>query len=139
VKEIARACTIPAYLGITVFKRMFDILRSSSGTGNTTRRVLGALALSLLLAACGTTSEVTSGAQPNVHQVTGKATGTRMSWATARSKAMDAATDYCKQRSQRVSIKSEATSGVRSLEEQTATVSFTCVPLTTSADAASIN
>ncbi len=69
----------------------------------------------MLLAACGTTSEVTAGAQPNVF--TGKATGTRMSWVTARSKAMDAANDYCAKRSQRTVIKSEATSGVRSLEE----------------------
>ncbi|KMZ11308.1 hypothetical protein BHUM_04543c [Candidatus Burkholderia humilis] len=51
-----------------------------------------------------------------------------MSWVTARNKAMDAATDYCKQRAQRVSIQSEATSGVRSLEKQTSTVSFTCLP-----------
>jgi hypothetical protein len=51
-----------------------------------------------------------------------------MSWVTARNAAMDAASDYCKQRSQRVAIRSEATSGVRSLEEQTSTVSFTCVP-----------
>jgi hypothetical protein len=85
------------------------------------------------LAACGTTGEVTAGAKPNTYTVTGKATGTRMSWVTARNKAMDAAADYCKQRSQRVSIQSEATSGVRSLEEQTSTVSFTCLPDTTAA------
>ncbi|MDR5817329.1 MULTISPECIES: hypothetical protein [unclassified Caballeronia] len=97
------------------------------------RHVLGASALSLLLAACGTTSDITAGPQPNSYTVTGKATGTRMSWATARKAAMDAATDYCKQRSQRVSVKSEATSGVRSLEEQTAKVSFTCVPDATTA------
>ncbi|SAL55922.1 hypothetical protein AWB71_02985 [Caballeronia peredens] len=103
---------------------MFDSLRSNLST----RRALGAIAFSLFLAACGTTNGVTAGAQPNTYTVTGKATGTRMSWVTARNAAMDAATDYCKQRSQRVSIKSEATSGVRSLEEQTSTVSFSCVP-----------
>jgi hypothetical protein len=108
---------------------MFDSLRSILCT----RRALGAIAISLLLAACGTTSDVVSGSQPDTFTVTGKATGTRMSWVTARSAAMDAAADYCKQRSQRVSIRSEATSGVRSLEQQTATVSFTCVPETTSA------
>ena len=105
---------------------MFHSLRSFLPA----RRVPGAIALacSLLLAACGTTSEVIAGSQPGTYTVTGKATGTRMSWVTARNAAMDAANDYCKQRSQRVSVKSEATSGVRSLEQQTATVSFTCVP-----------
>jgi hypothetical protein len=105
---------------------MFDFLRSSIRT----RRASAAIvcAFSLLLAACGTTNGVTAGAQPDTYTVTGKATGTRMSWVTARNAAMDAATDYCKQRSQRVAIRSEATSGVRSLEEQTSTVSFTCVP-----------
>jgi hypothetical protein len=98
-----------------------------------TRRALGALALSMMLAACGTSSEVTAGAQPNTFKVTGKATGTRMSWVTARSSAMDAANDYCKQRSQRVAIQTESTSGVRSLEEQTSTISFRCVPETTNA------
>ncbi|BAN28151.1 putative uncharacterized protein (plasmid) [Caballeronia insecticola] len=108
----------------TVQKRMFDSLRSILST----RRALGAIALSFLLAACGTTSDVTVGAQPDTFTVTGKATGTRMSWVTARNAAMDAANDYCKQRSQRAAVRSEATSGVRSLEEQTSTVSFTCVP-----------
>lgn len=108
---------------------MFDSLRSLLST----RSALGAMALSLLLTACGTTSDVTAGARPDTYTVTGKATGTRMSWVTARNAAMDTANDYCKQRSQRVSVKSEATSGVRSLEQQTATVSFTCVPETTSA------
>lgn len=107
---------------------MFDSLRPLLPT----RRALGAIALSCLfsafLAACGTTSDVIAGAQPDTYTVTGKATGTRMSWITARNAAMDAATDYCKQRSQRVSIKSEATRGVRSLEQQTSTVSFSCVP-----------
>jgi hypothetical protein len=98
-----------------------------------TRRALGALALICTLAACGTTSDVTAGAKPNTYTVTGKATGTRMSWVTARNKAMDAATDYCKQRSQRALIQSEATIGVRSLEEQTSTVSFTCLPDTNAA------
>ncbi|WP_321801778.1 hypothetical protein [Caballeronia sp. J97] len=93
-----------------------------------TPRAFGAIALTCLLAACGTTNGVTAGAQPNTYSVTGKATGTRMSWVTARNAAMDAASDYCKQRSQRVAIKSESTSGVRSLEEQTSTVSFSCVP-----------
>jgi hypothetical protein len=93
-----------------------------------TPRALGALLLACLLVACGTTNGVTAGAQPNTYTVTGKATGTRMSWVTARNAAMDAAADYCKQRSQRVAIKSEATSGVRSLEEQTSTVSVSCVP-----------
>jgi hypothetical protein len=87
----------------------------------------GALALTLALAACGTASDVTAGAQPNVFTVTGKATGSRMSWVTARNKAMDAANDYCRQRSQRTVIRSEATTGVRSMEEHTSTVSFTCV------------
>ncbi|MDR5873009.1 hypothetical protein P9239_21915 [Caballeronia sp. LZ062] len=87
---------------------------------------LGACVL-LALAACGTTSAVTAGSQPNVFTVTGKATGTRMSWVTARNRAMDAATDYCKERSQRVLVRSESRSGVRSLEEQTSTVTFTCV------------
>jgi hypothetical protein len=114
---------------------MFDILISS----RLLRSAAGALAFSLLLGACGTASRVTAGTQPNVYQVTGKATGTNMSWVTARSRAMDAADDYCKQKSQRVSVKSEQMSGIRSMEEQTATVSFTCVPQTTSADAASIN
>lgn len=91
-------------------------------------RAFAALALGCLLAACGTTNGVTAGAHPDTYTVTGKATGTRMSWVTARNAAMDAASDYCKQRSQRVAIRSEATSGVRSLEEQTSTVSFTCVP-----------
>jgi hypothetical protein len=91
------------------------------------------MVLSILLSACGTTSDVTAGAQPNTFKVTGKATGTRMSWVTARSKAMDAANDYCEQRSQRVAVQTEATSGVRSLEEQTSTLSFRCVPQTTSA------
>jgi hypothetical protein len=100
---------------------------------------LSMLAVSIVLAACGTTSEVTTSNNSDVHQVTGKATGTRMSWVTARSNAMDAANDYCKQRSQRVSIKSEATTGVRSMEEQSATINFTCVPQTTSADANAIN
>jgi hypothetical protein len=102
---------------------MFDFLRSFLRT----RRAPAALALSVLLAACGTTNGVTAGAQPDTYSVTGKATGTRMSWVTARSAAMDAANDYCKQRSQRAVIRSEATSGVRSLEQQTSTVSFTCV------------
>ncbi|MDR5774891.1 MULTISPECIES: hypothetical protein [unclassified Caballeronia] len=93
----------------------------------TLARLCGALAFALSLTACGTTSEVTAGSQPDVYTVTGKATGTRMSWSTARSAAMDAANDYCKQRDQRVSIRSEATSGIRSLEEQTSTVSFSCV------------
>jgi hypothetical protein len=92
------------------------------------RHALGVSALSLVLAACGTTGDITAGPQPNTYTVTGKATGTRMSWVTAHNAAIDAATDYCKQRSQRVSVKSESTSGVRSLEEQTAKVSFTCVP-----------
>jgi hypothetical protein len=102
---------------------MFDFLRSFFCT----RRGVGAVACFLVLAACGTTNGVTAGAQPNTYTVTGKATGTRMSWVTARNAAMDAANDYCKQRSQRVAVRSEATSGVRSLEEQTSTVSFSCV------------
>jgi hypothetical protein len=85
----------------------------------------------MLLAACGTASEVTAGAHPDTYQVTGKATGTEMSWVTARDRALDAANDFCKQRSQRASVKMQATKGVRSLEEQTATVSFTCIPLAT--------
>ncbi|BCQ28371.1 hypothetical protein NK8_65600 (plasmid) [Caballeronia sp. NK8] len=92
-----------------------------------TPRAFGTIALTCLLAACGTTNGVTAGAKPDTYTVTGKATGTRMSWVTARNAAMDAATDYCKQRSQRVVVRSEATSGIRSLEEQTATVSFSCV------------
>ena len=104
---------------------MFDFFRSIPRT----RGVLGAVALSLLLAACGTTSDVIAGSQPDTYTVTGKATGTRMSWVTARNAAVDAATDYCKQRSQTVSIKSEAMRGVRSLEQQTSTVSFSCVPV----------
>jgi hypothetical protein len=94
------------------------------------RRAIGAIALFTLLASCGTTNGVTAGTQPDTYTVTGKATGTRMSWVTARNAAMDAASDYCKQRSQRVVVRSEATSGVRSLEEQTSTVSFACVPET---------
>ncbi|WP_250474712.1 hypothetical protein [Caballeronia sp. GAFFF1] len=99
------------------------------------RRVAAALSAGwlLALAACGTTTAVTAGPQPNVFTVTGKATGTRMSWVTARNRAMDAADDYCKQRSQRVLVRSESTSGVRSLEEQTSTVTFTCVPQPTQA------
>ncbi|SAL03809.1 hypothetical protein AWB77_06875 [Caballeronia fortuita] len=93
-----------------------------------TPRALSAIGLTCLVAACGTTNGVTAGAQPDTYTVTGKATGTRMSWVTARNAALDAASDYCKQRSQRVAIRSEATSGVRSLEAQTSTVSFTCVP-----------
>jgi hypothetical protein len=108
---------------ITIHERMSESLRSHFFT----RRALGAIALSCVLAACGTTSDVTAGAQPNTFTVTGKATGTNMSWVTARNAAMDAASDYCKQRSQRVAIRSEATSGVRSLSEQTSTVSFSCV------------
>ena len=103
---------------------MFSYLRSMFSTP----RASGAIALACLLAACGTTSGVTAGAQPNTYTVTGKATGTRMSWVTARNAALDAASDYCRQRSQRVAIRSEATIGVRSLEEQTSTVSFSCVP-----------
>jgi uncharacterized lipoprotein YajG len=105
---------------------MFDFIPSLV----TIRRALGALAASFLLGACGTTSDIVAGSQPDTYTVTGKATGTRMSWVTAHNAAMDAATDYCKQRSQRVSVKAEATSGVRSLEEQTAKVSFSCVPET---------
>ncbi|SAL01014.1 hypothetical protein [Caballeronia ptereochthonis] len=108
---------------------MLDSLR----TFLSTRRALGAIAFSFLLAACGTTSDIIAGSQPDTYTVTGKATGTRMSWVTARNAAIDAATDYCKQRAQRVSVKSEATSGVRSLEQQTATVSFSCVPETSNA------
>lgn len=105
----------------------------SSTRGFGARALVVSFVLSLGLAACGTTSGVTAGAQPDVYTVTGKATGTRMSWVTARNAAMDAANDYCKQRDRRVAIRSEATSGVRSLEEQTSTVSFSCVPQTTSA------
>jgi hypothetical protein len=108
------------------FLRSSDFSRRVSGT-------FGAFALAVLLSACGTTSDVTAGAQPNTFKVTGKATGTRMSWVTARSKAMDAANDYCKQRSQRVAIQTESTSGVRSMEEQTSTIAFRCVPETTNA------
>ncbi|MDR5796589.1 hypothetical protein QCE49_24705 [Caballeronia sp. LZ008] len=106
---------------------MFSYIRSMISTP---RRfgAFGALTLACLLAACGTTNGVTAGAQPNTYTVTGKATGTRMSWVTARNAAMDAASEYCKQRAQRVAIRSEATSGVRSLQEQTSTVSFSCVP-----------
>jgi hypothetical protein len=89
---------------------------------------MAASLLFLVLAACGTASEITAGPQADIYSVTGKATGTRMSWVTARNAALDAASDYCRQRSQRVAIRSEATIGVRSLEEQTSTVSFSCVP-----------
>jgi uncharacterized lipoprotein YajG len=132
LKKIAAPCTITP-VSKKVHQRMGTILRSSYLS------ILATLAASVLLAACGTTSEVTASANPDVYQVTGKATGTRMSWVTARSNAMDAAKDYCKQRAQRVSIKSEATSGVRSMEEQSATIHFTCVPQTTSAEANAIN
>ncbi|BBQ01456.1 hypothetical protein BSFA1_65840 (plasmid) [Burkholderia sp. SFA1] len=104
---------------------MFEFLRSFFSLRRAP--VAFAFASSVLLAACGTTNGVTAGAQPDTYTVTGKATGTRMSWVTARNAAMDAANDYCKQRSQRVAVRSEATRGVRSLEEQTSTVSFSCV------------
>ncbi|WP_236572369.1 hypothetical protein [Burkholderia sp. 8Y] len=102
-----------------------------SFAGRTARACIACLLLAL--AACGTTSAVAPGSQPNVFTVTGKATGTRMSWVTARNRAMDAADDYCKERSQRVLVRSESTSGVRSLEEQTSTVTFTCVAQPTQA------
>jgi len=98
-----------------------------------TQRAFSACVLVLTLAACGTTSEITTGSQPDVFIVTGKATGTSMSRVTARNRAMDAADDYCKQRSQHALVKSESMSGVRSLEEQTSTVTFKCVPQTTDA------
>jgi uncharacterized lipoprotein YajG len=138
LKKIAATCTITPD-SKKVHKRMGTTLRSSYLSTLAILAILATLAASVLLAACGTTSEVTASANPDVYQVTGKATGTRMSWVTARSNAMDAAKDYCKQRAQRVSIKSEATSGVRSMEEQSATIHFTCVPQTTSAEASAIN
>jgi hypothetical protein len=91
------------------------------------RRTMAASLLFLVLAACGTASEITAGPQADIYSVTAKATGTRMSWVTARNRAMDAASDYCKQRQQTMRLRSESTSGVRSLEEQTSTVNFTCV------------
>lgn len=98
-----------------------------------TSRTMSASLLLCALAACSTASEITAGPQSGVYSVTGKATGTRMSWVTARNRAMDAANDYCKERQQHVLVRSESTSGVRSLEEQTSTVNFTCVPESTSA------
>ncbi|MDR5740871.1 MULTISPECIES: hypothetical protein [unclassified Caballeronia] len=91
------------------------------------RRTVAASLLLLTLAACGTASDITAGPQPDVYSVTGKATGTRMSWVTARNRAMDAASDYCRQRQQQMLLRSGSTSGVRSLQEQTSTVNFTCV------------
>jgi hypothetical protein len=90
--------------------------------------MIGALTMFVSLSACSTVGDIAATAQTDTYSVTAKATGTRLAWANAHQKAVESANAYCKARNQLASIKSESTGGIRSLEEQSATVQFVCNP-----------
>ncbi|WP_179405577.1 hypothetical protein [Burkholderia guangdongensis] len=73
---------------------------------------LAALAsVTLLLAACASTSTVTSTSQPDVYTVTSAASMAPLAWANAHAKAASEATGYCARLGMRESTRSEALVG----------------------------
>jgi hypothetical protein len=88
--------------------------------------LLSACALSM--AACTTTSGVTTTDKPNVFAVTASTRGARLSWAGAYKKAISTANDYCAQRGMQVSTRLDFISGGRELEKQGTELTFECHP-----------
>jgi hypothetical protein len=85
-----------------------------------------AIFAALAFTGCASVDDVAAGPAPNVYSVTAQATGTRLAWAHAHEKAVDAAQQYCGKQGMQAIVHPAGTSGVTSLEQHTATVTFEC-------------
>ncbi|WP_118180074.1 hypothetical protein [Paraburkholderia phosphatilytica] len=85
-----------------------------------------AIVAALAFSGCASVGDVAAGPGPNAYSVTAEATGTRLAWAHAHEKAVDAAQQYCGKQGLQAIVRPAGTSGVGSLEQHTATVTFEC-------------